>query len=248
MDTESASPSYWTNESSESTKLTPILKKSMGLTSLSSIPNKSLDSSSLSLQPSLPVGLAGIEWIRGLFTVLASLVTGFATPVPQSLVSQSWSPYLRVVPKVLLVSPEPPPTSRKDVICSYSPTERIYSDDSLDSELPCGDVVPDTLDSEGGYIDYCVPESITTDSISQCDGIDEAYLKALGNFCPAVLKLLDKYEMYSICVSLNLPIFYPFPNSRLANPKYTSNPSYCSPLCQSSLVDSSHCRLTVGVP
>ncbi|KAL6557051.1 hypothetical protein OROHE_006927 [Orobanche hederae] len=112
----------------------------------------------------------------------------------QSPVSQSWSPYLRVVPKVLLVSPEPPPISRKVVICSYSPTERIYSDDSLDSELPWGDVVPDTLDSEGGYIDYCVPESITTDSISHCDGIDEAYLKALGHFCPSVLKLLDKVK------------------------------------------------------
>ncbi|KAL6531078.1 hypothetical protein OROHE_014147 [Orobanche hederae] len=110
----------------------------------------------------------------------------------QQPMSQSWLPDLRAVPKVMLVTPEPPPILRKGVIGSYSPTDRIYSDDSLDSELPWGDVVLDTLDSEGGYRDYCVLERITIDSVSQGDGIDEAYLKALGQFCPAVLKLLDK--------------------------------------------------------
>ncbi|KAL6555591.1 hypothetical protein OROHE_007263 [Orobanche hederae] len=178
MAIESASPSYWPNESPESTKLSPILNESTDLTSLSSIQ----DSTSLSLQPSLES--------------LESNESGESSPY-----SQPWSPDVQA--------------QSVGVICSYSPNERIYSDDSLDSELPWGDVVPDTLDSEGGYLDYCVPESITTDSISQGDGIDEAYLKALGQSCPDVLNLLDKNLMQEPFCSV--PLIWIIQEDSLAN-------------------------------
>ncbi|KAL6511355.1 hypothetical protein OROHE_020437 [Orobanche hederae] len=250
MAIESASPSYWPNESPESAKLSPIPNESMDLTSLSSIPNESLDSTYLSLQPSLeslesnesgksspysqpwspdsqsrwpdvhPWPPESEKRSSDVHARSPVLQTYFPESQPsQQPVSQSWSPDLRVVPKVMPVSPEPPPILRKGVIGSYSPIGRIYFDDSLDSELPWGDVVPDILDSEGGSRDYCGPESITTYSIAQGDGIDEAYLKALGQFCPAVLKLLDKVT-----------------NVLSADTKSCS-----------SLVDSSHCTLTVGV-
>ncbi|KAL6531079.1 hypothetical protein OROHE_014148 [Orobanche hederae] len=75
---ESASPSYWPNESPESTKLSPILNQSTDLTSL--FDSGRIAGFDFSLFATL-VGIVGIERIRGVFIVLATLVTRFATPV-----------------------------------------------------------------------------------------------------------------------------------------------------------------------